>query len=167
MRLHGSQFLILCSKWSPSRRNCCWISISTLDRFGMSSPEAPEHKHPLDILQVHIKHVGTAGMLFNPTPLRGIAPKIQKLAVRELQISARHEDSLGKLEHSLPPLGPGPAQPGSLPNGGATSGTTSEEPSPIKRLPSTLPDIKEVPVVDIVPGVKVLQTPACFDHFNF
>jgi hypothetical protein len=143
------------------------MSISILDKCGMFSPEAPGHEYLLVILQVHIKHVGTAGMLFNPTPLRGIAPKIQKLAVRELQISARHEDSLGKLEHSLPPLGPGPAQPVSLPNGGTTSCTSSEEPSPIKRLPSTLPDIKEAPVVDIVPGVKVLQTPACFDQFTF
>ena len=40
-------------------------------------------------MQVHIKHIGTAGMLFNPTKLQGIAPKIQKLAVREMEISAR------------------------------------------------------------------------------
>ena len=33
-------------------------------------------------MQVHIKHIGTAGMLFNPTKLQGIARKIQKLAVR-------------------------------------------------------------------------------------
>ena len=40
-------------------------------------------------MQVHIKHIGTAGMLFNPAKLQGIAPKIQKLAVREMEISAR------------------------------------------------------------------------------
>ena len=96
-------------------------------------------------------------MLFNPTKLQGIAPKIQKLAVRELQISARHEDSLSRgSQPSMPPAGPGPMQPGALPNG-TRSGTSSEEPSPAKRAPSMLPDIKEAPIVDIVPGVRRSQ----------
>ena len=96
-------------------------------------------------------------MLFNPTKLHGIAPKIQKLAVRELRISARHEDSLSRgSQPSLPPPGPGPMQPGALPNG-TRSGTSSEEPSPAKRAPFMLPDIKEAPIVDIVPGVRRSQ----------
>ncbi|CAK0764782.1 hypothetical protein CVIRNUC_003193 [Coccomyxa viridis] len=104
-------------------------------------------------LMVHIKHIGTAGMLFNPTKLQGIAPKIQKLAVREMEISARNEEDLGKLQHSLPPPGQGLVQPDKLVNG-ASSGTSSEEPSPIRRMPSELPVIKEAPVVGVVPGVK-------------
>ena len=96
-------------------------------------------------------------MLFNPTKLQGIAPKIQKLAIRELQISARHEGSLRRgSQPSLPPPGPGPMQPGALPNG-TRSGTSSEEPSPAKRAPSMLPDIKEAPIVDVVPGVRRSQ----------
>ena len=106
-------------------------------------------------VQVHMKHVGTAGMLLNPTKLRGIAPKIQKLAVREHRISAVHEDSLGRGGRpSMPPAGPGPMQPGALPNGTA-SGTSSEEPSPAKRVDSMLPEIIEAPLVEIVPGIKV------------
>ncbi|CAL5219909.1 g1838 [Coccomyxa viridis] len=105
-------------------------------------------------LMVHIKHVGTAGMLLNPTKLHGIAPKIQKLAVREHRISAHHEDSLGRGGRpSMPPPGPGPMQPGALPNG-TTSGTSSEEPSPAKRVDSMLPEIIEAPLVEVVPGIK-------------
>lgn len=119
----------------------------------------PQARSPL---QVHIKHVGTAGMLLNPTKLHGIAPKIQKLAVREHQISAHHEESLGRGGRpSMPPPGPGPIQPGALPNG-TSSGTSSEEPSPAKRVPSMLPEIKEAPLVDIVPGVKVQFRDAVF-----
>lgn len=99
-------------------------------------------------------------MLFNPTKLQGIAPKIQKLAVREMQISAKHEESLGRPQHSMVPPGPGPLQLDNLVNG-TKSGTSSEEPSPVKRAPSLLPDIKEAPVVDIVPGVKHAQVLAC------
>ena len=115
---------------------------------------------------MHIKHVGTAGMLLNPTKLEGIAPKIQKLAVREHRISAHHEESLGKGGRpSVPPPGPGPMQPGALPNG-TRSGTSSEEPSPAKRVDSMLPEILEAPLVEIVPGIKVLfrETPFCLLH---
>ena len=65
----------------------------------------------------------------------------------------RNEEDLGKLQHSMPPPGQGPVQPDKLVNGGS-SGTSSEEPSPIRRMPSELPAIKEIPVVDVVPGVK-------------
>ena len=33
--------------------------------------------------QVHIKHAGVSKMLYNSIKLKGIAPKIQKLAKRE------------------------------------------------------------------------------------
>ena len=106
--------------------------------------------------------MGTAGMLLNPTKLHGIAPKIQKLAVREHRISAHHEDSLGRGGRpSMPPQGPGPMQPGALPNG-TTSGTSSEEPSPAKRVDSMLPEIIEAPLVEVVPGIKVLFRGAPF-----
>ena len=68
-------------------------------------------------------------------------------------VSCRNEESLGKLQHSMPPPGHGPVEPDKLVNG-ASSGTSSEEPSPIRRMPSELPIIKEAPVVDVVPGVK-------------
>lgn len=108
-------------------------------------------------VQVHIKHVGTAGMLFNPVPLRGIAPKIQKLAVRERRISAINEDpaSLSHPGHSLPPPGPGPLQPSAL--NGAKSGIDSEpaspKPTPYKRVLSKVPTVRDAPRVEIVPGV--------------
>ncbi|CAL8467982.1 g7520 [Coccomyxa elongata] len=108
-------------------------------------------------LKVHIKHVGTAGMLFNPVPLRGIAPKIQKLAVRERRISAINEDpaSLSYPGHSLPPPGPGPLQPSAL--NGAKSGIDSEpaspKPTPFKRVLSKVPTVRDAPRVETVPGV--------------
>ena len=64
------------------------------------------------VIQVHIKHAGTAGMLFNPARLHGIAPKIQRLASREHAISLRNEDSIGSKEMGVlhHPPGPGPVQ---------------------------------------------------------
>ena len=67
------------------------------------------------LAQVHIKHAGTAVMLFNPTQLRGIAPKIQRLASREHAISLRNEGaSAGKARElallAQHPPGPGPVQ---------------------------------------------------------
>jgi len=97
-------------------------------------------------------------MLFNPVRLRGIAPKIQKLAVREHHISARNEDpdSLSHSGHSLPPPGPGPQQPSTLngPKPGDTSEPPSPEGTPLKRLISTAPVIRDAPLVEIVPGVS-------------
>lgn len=64
------------------------------------------------LLQVHIKHVGTASMLFNGEELAGIATKIQRLASRERTISLANEDP-GSLERELRrfvPAGPGPQQ---------------------------------------------------------
>ena len=63
-------------------------------------------------MQVHIKHVGTASMLFNGEELQGIASKIQRLASRERTISLAHEDP-STLERELRrfvPAGPGPQQ---------------------------------------------------------
>ena len=82
----------------------------------------------------------------------------QVLACSILWVLRRNEEDLGKLQHSLPPPGHGPLQPGKLVNG-AGSGASSEEPSPIRRMPSELPVIKEVPVVGVVPGVKEQVTP--------
>jgi hypothetical protein len=69
--------------------------------------------------QVHIKHAGTAGMLFNPTQLAGIAPKIQRLASREHAISLRNEGASVAAERELAllsrhPPGPGPMQVAAL-----------------------------------------------------
>ena len=82
------------------------------------------------------------------------------LACSVLLVLRRNEEDLGKLQHSMPPPGQGPVQPDKLVNG-ASSGTSSEEPSPIRRMPSELPVIKEAPVVGVVPGVKEQVTPLC------
>jgi hypothetical protein len=105
-------------------------------------------------------------MLFNPAKLRGIAPKIQKLAVRERHISLRNEDaaSISLPAHSLPPPGPGPLQPSVL-NGAKTgddSEPTSLQPSRMKRLISKLPTVRNVPKVETVPGVtSSTEVPFC------
>ena len=41
----------------------------------------------MQCLQVHIRHAGQSKMLFNKFKLQGIAPKIQKLAKREGEVS--------------------------------------------------------------------------------
>jgi hypothetical protein len=96
--------------------------------------------------QVHIKHVGTAGMLFNPVRLRGIAPKIHKLVQRELNISAEHDDDA--LARGLP------MQMAEL-AGRARSGDPSDSaaPSPLRSMVSTPADALTAPRVERVPGV--------------
>ena len=89
-----------------------------------------------------------------------IAETIELSACSCSCLARRNEEDLGKLQHSLPPPGQGPVQPDKLVNG-ASSGTSSEEPSPIRRMPSELPVIKEAPVVGVVPGVKEQVTPLC------
>lgn len=102
-------------------------------------------------MQVHIKHVGTAGMLFNPEKLRGIAPKIQKLAARERTISLAVQ---GDASGSSSPArgGPGPVQLADI-NGGRKAQAASADASPLRRTVSTPPEVREAPRVDIVPGV--------------
>lgn len=55
-------------------------------------------------LQVHIKHAGKSKMLFNKFKLQGIAPKIQKLARREGEVSIATSDEphLPVIRHAKP-----------------------------------------------------------------
>ena len=45
------------------------------------------------LVQVHIQQAGTSKMLFNSVKLKGIAPKIQKLAIREGEVSKQGSGS--------------------------------------------------------------------------
>lgn len=56
------------------------------------------------LLQVHIKHAGKSRMLFNKFKLEGIAPKVQKLALREGQVSLKTpaEQALPVVRHAKP-----------------------------------------------------------------
>ncbi len=109
-------------------------------------------------VQVHIKHVGEAGMLFNPAKLRGIAPKIQKLAARERAISlAQAANSSGSLAASPGRAGQGPVQLAEVTK--RDSRTDSAEPSPLRRMVSTPPKVREAPRVKIVPGVMETEVP--------
>ena len=89
------------------------LSVILLQAVPLVRPaEAEVNARRVARLQVHIKHAGTAGMLFNPARLHGIAPKIQRLASREHAISLRNEHgggSMGLAALSRPP-GPGPVQ---------------------------------------------------------
>ena len=71
---------------------------------------------------------------------------------------AQERGGSGQAPAQLAAARAGPVQPDKLVNG-ASSGTSSEEPSPIRRMPSELPVIKEAPVVGVVPGVKEQVTP--------
>jgi hypothetical protein len=55
-------------------------------------------------VQVHIKHGGKSRMLFNKYKLQGIAPKIQKLAKREGEVSVltREGQSNPVVRHARP-----------------------------------------------------------------
>ena len=55
-------------------------------------------------LQVHIKQAGKSKMLFNKIKLEGIAPKIQKLAIREgdVSIGARDGPAEPNVRHARP-----------------------------------------------------------------
>ena len=55
-------------------------------------------------MQVHIKQAGKSKMLFNKVKLQGIAPKIQKLAIREgdVSIGARDIPAEPNVRHAKP-----------------------------------------------------------------
>ena len=55
-------------------------------------------------VQVHIKQAGKSKMLFNKVKLQGIAPKIQKLAIREgdVSIEARDGPAEPNVRHAKP-----------------------------------------------------------------
>lgn len=56
------------------------------------------------MLQVHIKHARKSKMLFNKFKLQGIAPKIQKLARREGEVSVAtpSEPHMPVVRHAKP-----------------------------------------------------------------
>lgn len=101
-------------------------------------------------------------MLFNPEKLRGIAPKIQKLAARERTISlaVQGDASEKPLPAGLGGAGsPGPVQLADMNGGGgrkagaAESAAASADTTPLRRMVSTPLEAGEAPRVEIVPGV--------------
>lgn len=99
-------------------------------------------------------------MLFNPEKLRGIAPKIQKLAARERTISLAVQGDASEKPLPAGPGGagsPGPVQLADM-NGGRKAGAAelaaaSADTTPLRRMVSTPLEAGEAPRVEIVPGV--------------